>query len=267
MYKKVYVEITNNCNLNCSFCTHNKRQNKYISIDEFRIILDKLEGYTNHLYLHVLGEPLLHPNIKEIINIASKKYQVNITTNGYLIDRISNCENIRQINISLHSFNELNKKSIEEYLHSIFTVAARLSCKTYINYRLWINNTYTKKILTYINKEYHTDLRINDLKDNNTLAPNIFLSTHKEFIWPNISNPIISKRGTCYALKDHIGILVDGTIVPCCLDADGIINLGNIYEESLGDIIESKRYKQMLQGFKENQKCEELCQRCNFIEK
>ncbi|MDE6141354.1 MAG: radical SAM protein, partial [Bacilli bacterium] len=103
MFKKVYVEITNNCNLNCSFCTHNKRQNKFISLEEFKIVLDKLRNHTNYLYLHVLGEPLLHPHINELINIAAENYQINITTNGYLIDKISDNTNIRQINISLHS--------------------------------------------------------------------------------------------------------------------------------------------------------------------
>lgn len=267
MLKKVYVEITNNCNLNCSFCTHNKRQNKSISLNEFKIILDKLTGITKHLYLHVLGEPLLHLHINELIDLASQKYQINITTNGYLIDRIIDNENIRQINISLHSFHESNNKTLEEYLSSIFAVASKLSCKTYINYRLWIKNANTQPILDYINREYQTSLTLDNLKDNNTLAPNIFLSTHKEFIWPKLNSAIISDRGTCYALKDHIAILVDGTVVPCCLDADGQINLGNIYKQSIEEIINGKRYQQMLKGFKENKKCEELCKRCNFIDK
>ena len=99
MYKKVYIEITNNCNLSCDFCPHNKRKNEFITLDNFNIILDKLENYTKYLYLHVLGEPLLHPNINEIIDVASKRYKINITTNGYLIDKIKNNKNIRQINI------------------------------------------------------------------------------------------------------------------------------------------------------------------------
>ena len=122
MFKKIYVEITNNCNLNCSFCTHNKRPNKFMSLEEFKIILDKLKGHTKHLYLHVLGEPLLHPNIMRMIDVASQDFHINITTNGYLINKIKECENIRQINISLHSFHESNNLSLEEYLHNIFAI-------------------------------------------------------------------------------------------------------------------------------------------------
>ena len=107
-YKKVYIEITNNCNLNCSFCIHNKRTPKFMSMDEFKIILSKLKGYTKYLYFHILGEPLLHPYINEFINEASKDFYVNITTNGYLIKNIKDNKNIRQINISLHS--NQNKK-------------------------------------------------------------------------------------------------------------------------------------------------------------
>lgn len=267
MFKKIYVEITNNCNLNCSFCTHNRRPNKFMSTIEFKSLLSKLKGHTKHLYLHVLGEPLLHPDILKLIDLASKNFNINITTNGYLIDRIRDSKNIRQINISLHSFHELNNLSLEEYMRNIFDVASELSRKTYINYRLWIKSAHNEKILDYLNKEYHTNLTIDNLKSNNTLAPNIFLSTHKEFIWPNLNNPPISTRGTCYALKDHLAILVDGSIIPCCLDADGYITLGNIYQDSLENIIKSPRYQKMLKGFKENKKCEELCQRCNFIDK
>lgn len=267
MFKKIYIEITNNCNLNCSFCTHNKRPNKFMSLDEFSIILDKIKGYTEHIYLHVLGEPLLHPNIIEFINLASKYYKINITTNGYLLDRLNDLSNVRQINISLHSYNNNNSLFLEDYLHDIFKISKKLSRNTYINYRLWIKDEKTEEIIKYINKEYHTEIDYQNISRNTTLAPNIFLSTHKEFIWPKITEDKKETKGTCYALKDHIAILVDGTVIPCCLDADGIIDLGNIFSDDLENIIKSNRYQQMLQGFKENKKCEKLCQNCNFIEK
>ena len=267
MFKKIYIEITNNCNLNCSFCAHNKRPNKFMSVEEFGIILSKLKSYTKHLYLHVLGEPLLHPNIIKMINLASQDFNINITTNGYLIHKIDTCENIRQINISLHSFQETNNIPLEEYLSNIFDLASKLSRKTYINYRLWIKGPCNEKILEYINREYKTKLVMDHINANNTLASNIFLSTHKEFVWPSLNNDVVSNKGTCYALRDHIAILVDGTVVPCCLDADGIMPLGNIFSENLEDIIQSDKFQRMLKDFKDNKKCELLCQRCHFIDK
>ena len=260
MYKKVYVEITNNCNLACKFCPHNKREPKFISMDEYKIILSKLEGYTKYLYLHVLGEPLLHPLINDLINEASRTYNVNITTNGYLIDRIKDNHNIRQINISLHSFDP-KYSSLEEYMNKIFMVIDNLSSDTYFSLRLWTNNPYSKDILELINKHFNTNiLEIDTIK----LKENVYLDTDSEFIWPSLNNNICENIGTCYALKDQIGILVDGTIVPCCLDSEGIIKLGNIYNDKMEDIINSTRYKDMLEGFKNNKKIEELCKHCKF---
>lgn len=266
MYKKVYIEITNNCNLNCSFCPHNKREQKFISCDQFKTIMDKLKCYTEYLYFHVLGEPLLHPNINELIKEAAKNYNVNITTNGYLLDRIKDNKEIRQINISLQSYiyNELNP--IEKHLDKIFESIELLKETTYISLRLWVENEYTKEIIKYLNNKYNIEINYTEKYSNITLEKNVFLSFNKEFRWPNIDNEFISTKGTCYALKDHIGILVDGTVIPCCLDSEGIINLGNIYEMSLDEIIASNRYQDMLNGFKNNYKCEELCQKCDFIE-
>ena len=122
--KKVYVEITNNCNLDCSFCIKNTRKSMFMSEDNFDVFLNKLKNTTSYLYFHVMGEPLLHPLINEFIDIASNSnYFVNITTNGYLIKRIINNKNIRQINISLHSFDNKYNKSLIDYLNDIFEVA------------------------------------------------------------------------------------------------------------------------------------------------
>ena len=265
MYKKVYIEITNNCNLNCDFCIKNTRPHKYMSIGEFKKILSKLNGYTKYLYFHILGEPLLHPKINEFIDIASKNYKINITTNGYLIKNIINNKYIRQLNISLHSYNEKYKISLNDYMNNIFNTIDILHKYTYISLRLLTKSKYSESILEMINKKYKTNLKINTLKNNITITQNIFISINKEFIWPDLNNSYYNEIGTCYALTNHIGILVDGTIIPCCLDSKGIINLGNIYEDDLNDVINSKRYQTMLNGFKNNKKCEELCKKCKFL--
>ena len=267
MYKKIYLEITNNCNLNCSFCIKNFRENKFMSFDEFKTILKKVEKYTNYLYFHVLGEPLLHPKINEFINYASNNFKVNITTNGYLINRVKNNKNIRQINISLHSFNESNGVSLKDYMNNIFNTIDVLKRYTYISFRFWIKNKYSKKILEMINNHYNVNLDINNIKNNSTIEKNIFISTNEEFIWPDFNNKYYNELGTCYALRDHIAILVDGTIVPCCLDTKGIIKLGNIFVDELDKVIKNDRYQKMLSGFKNNKKCEMLCRKCKYLDK
>lgn len=260
MYKKVYVEVTNNCNLSCDFCIGNKRDKKIISIDEFIIILDKLKDYTKYLYLHVMGEPLMHPRINELIDMAFSSYYVNITTNGYLIDRIKS-KNIRQINISLHSYDEKYGVLLTDYMNSIFSVVDKLP-NTYVSYRLWVSNINTDKIISLLEKHYNTKI---DVGDSIKIKDKVFISFNKSFVWPSFDNEINNSVGTCYALRDHIGILVDGSVVPCCLDSGGEIVFGNIYKDDLDNIVNSTRYLKMLNGFNNNIKCEELCKKCDFL--
>lgn len=262
--KKVYIEITNNCNLDCSFCIKNKRVQKFMDIEDFKVILDKVKPFTNYLYFHVLGEPMLHPKINEFIDLASKNFNVNITTNGYLINRLKT-KNIRQINISIHSFDKKYKITPYEYLDNIFKVVDNID-NTYISYRFWVNNTNSKELLDIINEHYDTSFKLDELKKDNKINNHVFINTYNEFIWPDLDNNYYSEEGTCYALKDHIGILVDGTIVPCCLDSKGIINLGNIFNDNLEDVLNSDRVVKMLDGFRCNKKVEELCKKCKFLD-
>lgn len=262
-FKKIYIEITNNCNLNCNFCIKNKRKTEYITIEKFNILLDKVKNHTKYLYFHVLGEPLLHPNINELISIASNTFYINITTNGYLINRIKNNKNIRQLNISLHSFDDKYKIPLKKYLDNIFNTIDTLN-NTYISLRLWVNNEYNNKIIDYINDKYNINMKYDE--KNYKINNQLFINNFHEFIWPDLNNNYYNETGKCYALKDHIAVLVDGTIVPCCLDSMGSINLGNIYSTDLNNILESDRVVTMLNGFKNNIKCEELCKHCNFLE-
>ena len=239
MYKKVYIEITNTCNLSCDFCIKNKRNNKFMSINEFEIILKKLKGLTNYLYFHILGEPLLHPKINELIDLAtSYGYKINITTNGYLIDKIIDNKNINMINISLHSYNAL------------------------VNLRLWVNNKYNNDIIKQINEYYHTNIKL----EKYTIKKNLYLDFNKNFIWPDLNNNYYNELGKCYGLITHFGILVDGTIIPCCLDSEGIINLGNIFNDNINEVLNSNRCINMINNFKNNKKVEELCKHCKFLD-
>lgn len=266
MLKKVYVEITNACNLNCDFCIKNERQVKFLTLNEFEIILDKLTNVTKYLYFHILGEPLLHPNINEFINMANTKgFYVNITTNGYLMNNLKE-KNIRQLNISLHSYNEKYNVSLNDYLSAIFAKIDKLS-NTYISLRLWVKNKYTQDILKYINNKYKKNINKLDLNKSIKLTNNVYLNSFHEYIWPDLNNNYYNEKGSCYALKDHIGILVNGTIVPCCLDSKGIINLGNIYHDEVNVVLNSPRAVKMREGFKNKIKCETLCKHCLFLDK
>lgn len=263
MFKKIYVEITNSCNLNCKFCIGNNRKKKFLEREEFIILLDKVKNYTKYLYFHVMGEPLLHPKINELIDIASKDFFVNITTNGYLIKKVEDNKNIRQLNISLHSFDDTNGKELEDYLEDIFTTVDKLLLNnTIVKYRLWINCKYKNKIENILEEKYQVVLNSKEVK----LSNNLYFEIADEFIWPDYNNGYYEEMGSCMGCRSHIGILVDGTVIPCCLDSAGIIDLGNIYKQDISDIINSAKFNEIKKGFLEGKKIHPLCRHCNFYD-
>ena len=270
-FKKIYIEITNKCNLDCSFCTRTKKKKRDLSVDEFKLIIDKIKDYTDYVYLHVQGEPLLHKDLEEFLKICEdNNLKVNITTNGTLINKyvdiFNRSKSLRQINISLHSEN--NK---ENYLDEVFTACSKISSNIYISYRIWNLNTLkpTKELLNIVNKisEYYDVDKEKLLNDKSIkIDNNRFVDKDNLFEWPDMNNTV-EKDGFCYALKTHIGILSDGTVVPCCLDASGVIELGNIFDESVEDILNKQMTKDIIEGFRNNKAVHPLCRKCNFRER
>ena len=272
-FKKIYIEITNICNLNCSFCPPHKRQNEYMSFDNFKHILEQIRPFTKYIYLHVKGEPLLHPEFDTFVKYANEQgFLVNITTNGTLLDKhLESTKYLRQLNISLHATNK------EEIIETAKTIK---DC--YVNFRVWnfendFQNNETILLLEksfgvdiskiFTNKEETKNVKLSTSQTNFTLKDNFYISLQNEFAWPDINSNNDNESGYCHATTDHIAILVDGTVVPCCLDNNGDINLGNIYKQSLEEILNTPRFLEMKNGFKNRICIEKLCKNCEFKNK
>ena len=269
-FKKIYIEITNICNLNCSFCSKVEKPKKTMTQEEFTHILTEIKPYTDNIYLHVKGEPLLHPNLIDFLHIAEEyDIKVNITTNGVLfpkkVDELEKCNSLKKINFSLHSEND-----IPNYLDNIFNSVEKLTNKTII-YRLWTlhdgkfdkKSTETvEKIIDYYKLSPKTVEKIYN-ENNVKITPAIYVDKDNEFVWPD-ENKEENNNGFCMALKTQVAILVDGTVVPCCLDSNGKINLGNIYKDSFESIINSKRCLDLKKSFQDRKPCEKLCLNCTY---
>ncbi|NLM36162.1 MAG: radical SAM protein [Clostridiales bacterium] len=282
-FKRVYIEITNVCNLSCSFCPKTMRKTCSMSLDGFKKALDEVKPYTDYLYLHLKGEPLLHPNLPEFLDLcAEREFKVNITTNGTLLsrikDKIINKPSIRQINISLHSF-DANENSItmEHYIKEVldFTKEALEKTDIIIALRLWnLNFSHASKgerernreLLNIIEDYFKLPYKIeeNTSQRGIKIADRLYLNQALEFKWPDLEEKEYGHKGTCYGLRDQIGILADGTVVPCCLDGEAVVNLGNLYEKSFKNIIEGERALNMLEGFSKGELREELCRKCGY---
>lgn len=280
-FKKIYVEITNSCNLKCSFCPEGKRAKEFMTVEKFEHIINEIKEYTNLVALHVKGESLLHPKLKEILEICKKNdILVNITTNATLLEKnkdiIIESNAVRQLNLSLHSITKnenTNSYNFENYINSVLKVSKEILEKTniIISYRLWNlenieENSENYYILNALGTEFSVDSLSEIAKKEKfvKLAENAFLNQDLEFVWPSMENEIISEVGTCWGLRNQVAILANGDVVPCCLDGEGSINLGNIFEKSFEEILNSKYSKEFIKAFEENKVIHNLCKRCGF---
>ena len=250
-FKRIYIEITNICNLKCEFCAPHNRKLEFMDFEQFKTILRKIKPYTKYIYLHVKGEPLLNPNVDEFIKYAyNEGFEINLTTNATLLkDHLYITQYLRQINISLHATNS----------SEIINVAKNIT-NCIINFRVW-NFEENKEAIQLLENNFN--IKIENVS-NFKIKDNIFVSAQNKFKWPNINEEINLEHGYCHALKDQIAILVDGTVVTCCLDNNGDIPLGNILTDDFNEILNSQKVNSILNGFKNRVCVEELCKKCEF---
>lgn len=141
MFKKAYVEITNICNLSCDFCHGTKRTPHRLTAAEFNYIMQRLKGHTEYVYLHILGEPLTHPELGNIMAaVAECGIKCCITTNGTLLkenEQVLLSAPLHKLSVSLHSF-EVNGGHLQDYLQSVCEVCKHLAENgTICALRLW----------------------------------------------------------------------------------------------------------------------------------
>lgn len=273
-FRKVYVEISNVCNLSCRFCPGTKRQPKIMDAEEFTQILKKLQPYTDFVYFHLMGEPLLHPKLEEYLAIAGQLgLQVILTTNGTLLSKqqemLLASSALHKVNISLHAF-EANDLVVpfESYLADCFAYGKAAVGKKLTVFRLWNQGGEEEKnaqILAALENAFPKPWE--ESRKGIRLADKVYLEYGDKFDWPDINLEEGSQQVFCYGLKDQIGVLCDGTVVPCCLDHEGNIPLGNLLQQELSEILESSRTKAIIEGFAKRQATEPLCRRCGYAKR
>lgn len=275
MLKKAFLEITNACNLACSFCHKTKREIRYISEEEFEVAAARIRPFADYLYFHLMGEPLLHPKLERFFEISDRMgFRVILTTNGTLLNKregvLLRAKNLHKVSISLHSYeaNEMGEP-IDEYLGGCFDFCKKASEKGMICVmRLWNKGGEEEKnaeILERMREAFGESWT--ETRSGCKLKDRVFLEWGEKFDWPDIEGEELGSDHTCYGLRDQVGILSDGTVVPCCLDADGAVDLGNIFEEELSQILEKDRAKNLLESLRRRNVCEELCKKCGYARK
>jgi len=281
-FYRVYVELTNICGLACSFCPPKMLPTQSMSLPFFDHILDELTPYTKEVAYHMGGDPLSLSNLEAYLDItAHKQFKVMLTTSGYYLAKHDLKTLLRpaikQVNISLNSYNKNSMPlSFEAYMEPIIQLCElklHHNRDIFINLRLWnrdeahSDKAFNEKLFSYLSHIFNialdTETIYTDKPRSIRLAEKILLHFDSYFEWPSLDSTHCSD-GTCQGLSSHIGILSNGTVVPCCLDKDGIIELGNLHTNSLKEILHSPKVQHMIAGFKQHKAVEHLCQKCTY---
>ena len=270
-FNKVYLEISNLCNLSCAFCPGTKRPKRAMTVEEFSSLLPKLRPYSDYLYFHLMGEPLLHPNLETFLQLAGKEeFKVILTTNGTLLPKqqelLLRSPALHKVNISLHAF-EANDLTVpfEEYLRGCFTFGKAAEGKVLTVFRLWNHGgaeERNQEILNHMEEFFPQPWAVE--RKGPRLGNRVYLECGDKFDWPDLSAADGGDRVFCYGLRDQIGVLCDGTVVPCCLDHEGDLALGNLYHQEMEEILASSRARAIYNGFQHRTAAEELCRKCGY---
>lgn len=270
-FNKVYLEISNVCNLKCSFCPGTKRTARVMTEAEFSFLLPMLRPFTDYLYFHLMGEPLCHPHLERFLAIAGEQgFKIILTTNGTLLgkqqDMLLHSPALHKVNISLHAF-EANDLAVpfSQYLDTCFSFGRAAEGKKLVVYRLWNHGGADEKnreILSAMEAAFPKPWQ--ESRKGTAIGNRIFLEYGKKFDWPDLSAQDGGDHVFCYGLKDQVGVLCDGTVVPCCLDHEGDIALGNLFEEDMETILSKARTQAICNGFRNKTAVEELCRKCGY---
>lgn len=282
-FQRVYIEISNICNLQCTFCPEVERPKAVMSPEQFRDVLKQVAPHTAEVCLHLMGEPLSHPQFREVLKICNdEQMPVQLTTNGTLLTHYHSDvffeSSIRQINFSLHSFKDnFPGKDWRPYLHDLlaFTkLALEERPELYINFRLWNlpdttamkaeNQEFIDEIQGYFGVGINENVDVAHRRSKNIIG-RAYFHFDTRFEWPSLSRPFISETGFCHALSQHVGIHADGRVVACCLDKEAGNMLGNVFEVPFESILGLANTKKLQAGFQKGLLVSDLCQRCSFI--
>ena len=272
MFKKAYLEITNVCNLSCSFCPGTARAPRFLPPEDFAVLAGRLQGHAQFLYLHLMGEPLLHPQLPQLLETArALGFRVIVTTNGTLLPRtgaaLLDCPALYRVNVSLHA-HEANEAmpALPDYIEGCAAFAASAAARgVRCTLRLWNGSgqqAQNAEIVRLLEQRFPAPWPLRG--DDRMLCEGVYLQRAERFDWPVQGADDLGQACFCRGLRDQVGVLCDGTVVPCCLDSEGVLRLGNLFEQTLDEILAGPRARASYEGFSRRQAVEPQCRRCAY---
>ena len=281
-YRRAYIEISNICNLQCSFCPEVERAKHVMELERFERVVAEAAPLVDEVCLHLMGEPLHHPAFAEIIAACARHgVPVNLTTNATLLNgarrAVALHPIVRQVNISAHSFAaNFPGVDVTPYARRILDFARQALTERpdlYVNLRLWdlaeptALSSENAALRRLIETEFAVALDGVDVrrKKRHPLAGRVAVNFDSRFTWPSPQLPRRTDQGFCHGLGNHFGVHADGTVVPCCLDKEAVLALGNCASDPLAEVLEGPRATKIRDGFQRGELVEDLCRRCPFV--
>jgi MoaA/NifB/PqqE/SkfB family radical SAM enzyme len=278
-FRKAYIEITNRCNLSCDFCPKTLREPLFMDEALFETVCAQLKGRSQRLFLHVMGEPLLHPRLSSFLDICAKyQHHTTVITNGVLLSQhgetLVSRPALKQLSISLHScISQSTNDSFQAYFDAIkdFVDTAAIRTDLVVQLRLWnkgsADPSFQAMMFRIIQATFGLPFPPEDqlkMKRSFMIGKNLCIDSVTSFEWPSLDNKDYGEAGTCYGLRQQCAILADGTVTACCLDNNGVLGIGNIRQRPLMEILSGERAVAIRKGFERGVVVEELCRKCSF---
>jgi MoaA/NifB/PqqE/SkfB family radical SAM enzyme len=268
-FRRVFIEITNACNLACAFCASSSRPKTHMPLPLFESAAAQAGELAEVVFLHVLGEPLMHPEFPAVLAACSRLgLKVNLVTNGLLLNRFGPAvfaeKCLGQVSISLHALSCLAPSLQKESLAGLLEFARRKPEGLIVSFRLRGDQETaffreTKAALLAALAGGGAGERV---RDGLKLRAGVYLNFGSIFDWPGGPGGKVKKG--CLGLRHHFGILSDGRVVPCCADFDGALALGSVKDSPLADILSSPAARALQASIAGKTPMPAYCASCGF---
>lgn len=281
-FNQIYLEITKECNLKCSFCPSAFIKGQHMDLCNIEEIIRKTSDYTDTYYLHVLGETLLYPKLDELLSLMDKNQKkVKITTNGILLSEYSEIilshSSVKQVNVSTQAWLKLSDEYQEKLMKNLINFIKKNNNNLTIAIRFWndkkdvkvqkLNEFVYNSLIEELNiHKGETDIFITN-KKTIRVRPYLLISIDNEFVWPSLDLKVNTNDNYCLGGKKQLAILNNGDVVLCCLDYLGHTKIGNIFENTLNEILNDKLYLAFLEKIRKHRSYFELCEKCDYRNK
>jgi len=245
------LETTNNCNLRCTMCpiNHMTRQTGYMELPKFRKIIDEIAPYAELVYLHGLGEPLLHPDIIEMVRYCrSRRVKTGISTNAMMLTEEMSAKLLEAgLDYIFLAFDGATKETFERVRKNADFSRVDKAVRGFLAMKDKIKNsnfTVVQMIVTP-ETEHEKELFLERWKDvKNINAIRIKREFDLRFLNRTPKPEGICDK-PCFYLWRQANIYWDGTVSLCCMASNNEQLLGNIFDYGgFGKVWRSEKMRQ-----------------------